>query len=310
VAPRSAELRHEDLRILLWWCLWAGVVFPLVLAGYAALRNMLSRERATIWREIAEGKRAPRKGLTVVHGTVDADGAGPAVEVLIVQKAEHWSYKGMPRTDWKECQREVHARPFYVVQKHGARVRVEPGERVMLIDELEPRDDQPERRTLSARLETGEPVHLLGILDRVPEAPGGGVYRDAAIEPTVRPPRRGRMLISTEPLDARATREADYYRSMRNTALGSIPFSHALLVSLYFHALSGNLHSYQPGNFTMFGFGFLLTLQFTVGLLFLIMKDKEWWQGRYKYSGGRLGDPFRDREREQQRERIKKRHRD
>jgi hypothetical protein len=286
------------------------VVFPLVLAAYAALREKLSRQRAILWREIAEGRRAPREGLTVVHGTVDADGEGPAVEVLIVQKAKHWSYKGSPRTDWVECQREVRARPFYVVQKHGARVRVEPGERVMLIDELEPRDDQPERRTLSARLESGEPVHLLGILDQAPEAPGGGVYRDAAIEPTVRPPRRGRMLISTEPLDARATREADYYRTMRNTALGSIPFSHAMLVPFYLRALFGDLHKHPPGNFSFFAWGFMLTLQFTIGLLFVIMKDKEWWQGPYKYSGGHLGDPFRERERERQRERIKKRHKD
>jgi hypothetical protein len=116
------------------------------------------------------------------------------------------------------------------------------------------------------------------------------------------------MLISTEPLDARATREADYYRSMRNLALGSIPFSHAMLVPLYLHALFGDLHKYKPGTFTEFGWGFMLTLQFTVGLLFLIMKDKEWWQGRYKYSGGRIGDPFRDRLKAAEREAWEKRH--
>jgi hypothetical protein len=92
-------------------------------------------------------------------------------------------------------------------------VRVLPDEGVLLVDGLGPAvASERTRRTRVGELSPGERIFVRGVLSGVAGA-GTSVYRDAAATPTVRPPARGRMLISSEPLGERYHARARFHRA-------------------------------------------------------------------------------------------------
>jgi hypothetical protein len=152
------------------------------------------------------------KGAAVVFGVVEPEpGASPAaVSVEIDQAGTEASNKGNWHHAWNEKARRVSVRPFLVRTNDGTRVRVIPDERVALEDELSRVvRTSYSTRTRIAELLPGESVHITGWLDEGSAQKGTAIYRDAAREPTLRPPRLGRMVISTErPGDTEARRAA------------------------------------------------------------------------------------------------------
>jgi len=153
-------------------------------------------------------------GEVVLMGTVErAPEAEVAVRVEIEQDgAEHessgsWSFK------WTETNRKVQVHPFYLLHSSGARIRVEPGDNVMLVDEMDGvlRVDLT-KRVRVAELLPGEKVFAVGELRRAPDptAPLQG-YRGRAEGYLLVPPRGGKMLLSSEPLGQRFSRRAQFH---------------------------------------------------------------------------------------------------
>jgi hypothetical protein len=181
--------------------------------------------------EAVQATAAVRLGLgeCVVAGKVDDDGQGDVVTVRIRQQGREWKVKGGWRHAWREKEREVKVRPFYVMRPSGERVRVEPDQRTFLVDKLdgiEPTGDEA-WRVRTATLKPGEPVNVLGTMVRGMDPLQGG-YRDAGAALVLRPPRSGQMLISTEPLAARHQRAAKLYRGLAMATLIAFLFSNGL----------------------------------------------------------------------------------
>ena len=114
-------------------------------------------------------------GDAVLAGTVLDEGEGAAVTVRIHQRGEEKSRKGRWNHEWTETHREVTARPFHVVLASGERVRVEPDERVFLVDKLDgiTKDPEGNKRCRSATLTRDERVYVTGTLVRAPNPPPG-----------------------------------------------------------------------------------------------------------------------------------------
>ncbi len=148
----------------------------------------------------------------VLHGKVECeDGAKAAVRVEIVQEGKEEKSDGHEHVVWTEQRRKVVARPFYVIEASGRRVRVEPGDDVHLLsDQLSAgkRVDSTHRQRV-ARLRPGQSVFASGeiVIAKDPSGVPDG-YRGQSGTPILRRPRGKSMILSTEPLgkslDARA----------------------------------------------------------------------------------------------------------
>jgi hypothetical protein len=188
--------------------LWIPTALTLLLAF---LWQGYHRRRARI--EMA-WSRDPRliDGPAVLQGVVETDGED-AITVSIVQHRRVWKDKqGRHHTQWIEKQREVVPRPFTVKLDDGRSVRVEPDERVDLRDRLESPervgDDQRRRR---ARLQREERVWVAGVLHNASSARTQSAYRAGAPMAVLRPPRFGRLIVSTEAPGAHFTERADHH---------------------------------------------------------------------------------------------------
>jgi hypothetical protein len=136
--------------------------------------------------------------------------------VQIEQRGTEETNKGHTTHTWTEVRRVLTASPFYLRCQDGARVLVQPDERVALHDDLtDIHRDGPTTRTRRAVLEAGDRVHVIGEL-RGASSPGGrraAVYRGTAEGPVLGPPPLGRVVISTEqPGDTEAKRAAFHRR--------------------------------------------------------------------------------------------------
>jgi hypothetical protein len=190
-------------------------VLPLALALLA-----WSRSRAARYQEqLAEAQWVPeiplREGDAVLHGPVDyAREATAALRVEIRQEGTETKNKNKWSHAWSEAARTVVASPFYVGDVRGTRVRVEPDDRTMLVDATDRTVDVgPTTRIRIAELSRDEKVYVVGELHPAPDPEAAGGYREVGTALVLRPPRRGRMLVSTEPLGQRFQRMAE--REMR-----------------------------------------------------------------------------------------------
>jgi hypothetical protein len=203
--PPHLESPHVTLGVM--------VLFAIVVPGLALVWALVARARhllhASEARQDQERARAATQlGPIVLAGKVDDDGQGPAITIDIDQRGRDRQYKGNWSTEWIETGRSVTVRPFYVVRPSGERVRVEPDERVFLVDKLDALEvTGGVTRRRSARLTAGELVFVVGTATHGFDPARGG-YRDGAVGPVVRPSRGQRMLISTEPLVERHRRQA------------------------------------------------------------------------------------------------------
>lgn len=206
-----------------------GAISGLLIAllSISSLLMLLHRRRARA-ANAADRAQTLAPGPTVIVGTVaEDDEKTPAITVDIEQKGREWVYKSAWQHEWKEIRRTVTARPFYVTTADRAQVRVEPNQRVLLVDALDRvKSESEDRRHRFAKLTVGESVHILGTLVRDADPRQGG-YREAGIGWVLRPPKTGRMVISTEPLGERFEERERVYRRF---ALGT------LLLLLLVHA--------------------------------------------------------------------------
>ena len=190
-------------------CVGAMVVVHLALLLTALLHR---------WRALAEAREAEEafdpsapliEGARYVAGRVElAEGAEVAVRVEIDQLGTESKSKNGWSHRWDEMDRRIHAQPFYVRREDGRRVRVEPGQTVLLVDAVDQMVwTEREHRTRTAELTAGEEAIVEGVLRRGPDpeerGPGAG-YRDAAPRGWVMRPRPGADLhVSTEALSER-----------------------------------------------------------------------------------------------------------
>lgn len=140
-------------------------------------------------------------GYVAVTGEVALiDGAGSGPGVRVAQSERRIRRKGGDEVTWTETSRRVDAHPFDLITAGGERVRVEPGEGMLLVAPLEVERDARGGRERVARLAGGEAVTALGELS---EARGGGGYRGGGRRWQLVPRRGERMIVSTEPLASR-----------------------------------------------------------------------------------------------------------
>ncbi len=176
------------------WALPCGLV-----AGWSLFWWLHHRKRAAAERDF-DPKAPLANGHRIVMGQVELeDGAkGAAIALAIYQRGHEWKSKHGRRHTWTEESRALQARTFWLRLADGSRVRVEPGDRVALRDDLSriERTSHTERIRY-AELEPGETAHVSGVLFGVVPAMGSA-YRAAAVEPVLRPPRGERMVVSTE----------------------------------------------------------------------------------------------------------------
>ena len=148
------------------------------------------------WRVQTAKRRATRaETRAVLHGRVElADGAKRAVRIVVSQD-------GTTSRDfitWIESQRSIHAEPFYLIAD-GKRIRVEPGEDVVLVGEPQHTESVSAReRRRIAEVAVDDHIYVEG--DTVhavdPELAQG--YRGGGNKVEVMRPR----LLSHEPLGA------------------------------------------------------------------------------------------------------------
>ncbi|WP_438011758.1 hypothetical protein WME89_25815 [Sorangium sp. So ce321] len=224
---------HNHLDPVMSSLLVDGVATAGLLAiAFLALRLSLRLRRAAAQAEAsfrANVALAPGEG--VVLGTVEREqGADVAVRVEVEQKGSEIARPGNWSHEWTETGRTVRAHPFYLRHACGARIRVEPGEDVMLVDALDGmiRVDLT-RRVRVAELMPGEKAFAFGELRRAPdpEAPTLG-YRERAQGYVLVPPRRRRMLLSSEPFGEQFARKAAFHLRWAITAgVASLAFNAA-----------------------------------------------------------------------------------
>ncbi len=190
-----------------------GLALPLVMILVALVAWSRARWRARAWRASQGEGEVLVEGDVVLQGTVEhAAGSSVAVRVEITQVGTEKIKKDEWRHRWKEVDRKVTANPFYIAEVRGKRVRVEPSEDLVLVDAM----DQTtvldhDRRVRAAELTAGEQVFAMGSLQRAhdPEAAQG--YRGQSTPLVLRPPKKGRMMLASEPLQARFERTARFH---------------------------------------------------------------------------------------------------
>jgi hypothetical protein len=197
----------------------AGLALTGLLVVTIFRRNQALRRVAEATALEESAKRPLRPGPATIMGRVlgdgDDDASGPAhITIEIEQRGREWQGKNGWYHEWKETSRRVDARPFYVLRPNGERVRIEPDQNVFLVDLLDGTERlEHTRRRRTATLRPGERVSVTGVLVRGFDPQQGG-YRDAGPALVLKPPPRGRMLVSTEPLADRHTRRAGAYRGL------------------------------------------------------------------------------------------------
>ena len=209
----------------------------LVAVGIAALFAFLAWSRAKKLGAEVWHKRGLRPGPILLPGVaapLDDDQSGqPFIELSIDQRGVERSSKNGRFVVWTETSRTLRDRAFVLRCDNGERVRVEPSGRVDLIDRL---DDThrlgPAARRRSARIVEGETVWIRGELVDA-GASGDGPYRGGA--PThrwvLRPPARGSVFLSSEPVELEGRAEARFH-----TRIACVYLAYLALCQLAFFA--------------------------------------------------------------------------
>lgn len=195
---------------------WVGVVSASVLvtlgiAIFLARKHALAARRARIAMEKKVGLFA---GNAIVMGVTETDDEAPAIRVEIHQQGRETRQKNGYSHTWTEFDRKQTTRPFRVRVPGGTVVHVEPAKEVFLVDDLEVmKRTEREFRVMHAELSHGETVTIEGTLERVlrPSNNGEGDYRGNQEVWLLRPPSRGHMLVSTEPLPQRHEKRATFW---------------------------------------------------------------------------------------------------
>jgi hypothetical protein len=204
------------------------LLLPLAVAVVATVRHVLARRRARLADAQFSSGAALEPGPLVLSGPVTyAPGLEMAMRVAIEQVGTEERTKNGWRHTWSEIDRDVAVAPFYVADRRGRRVRVEPTPDTLLIDEA----DRTVRtgdtsRTRIAELTAGEDVFVIGELVRARD-PDAGSYRGAETALVMRPAPGRRMLISSEPLGDRLRAAS---RGQRTAAI--VFAAHALVFSV------------------------------------------------------------------------------
>jgi hypothetical protein len=174
-----------------------------------AVVGLLLRLRYRAVARRAEAEFTPsaplRPGEVILHGKIEhAAGAPHAVRVEVTQEGSESENSGAWSYTWTEVDRRVLVHPFYLQRASGDRIRVEPDDRVYLVDELDGIVQvNLARRIRVAELTPGEEVYVHGVLDRGldPEASTG--YRGDGRALVLRSPTARPMLLSSQPLGER-----------------------------------------------------------------------------------------------------------
>ncbi|MDC3958216.1 hypothetical protein [Polyangium jinanense] len=184
-----------------------GTLGFLALFGAALLARARKRAEARAAEASFDGEKQLVVGEAMVFGKVErAEGSETTVRVEVDQHGEESESSGVWSHKWTEKSRRVMVAPFYLRLASGERVRVEPRDDVFLVDEMDGlvRVDLKSRMRY-AELTPGERVYASGVLSRAPDPesqPGAG-YRSGREGFVLRPPRSGRMLLSSQPLGER-----------------------------------------------------------------------------------------------------------
>ncbi len=199
------------------WFQWSAVAVAfLLVAGVVAV--LVRRRREGAADPYFDGPRRPsealRAGPALLAGRVElARDESLALRLEVEQLGRVRRYRSeegdlLAEHTWTESARRTQASAFYLRLDDGTRVRVEPGPRTHLLDDLVP----AERPALDTRVCVGElaaddVASAYGVLTRGfdPEASAGdGGYRAAPREAWVlREPAHGAMFVATEPDGAR-----------------------------------------------------------------------------------------------------------
>ncbi|WP_437595734.1 hypothetical protein WMF28_24465 [Sorangium sp. So ce590] len=196
------------------------LVYVVATAGLLALAAKALRASVRERRAAAQADASFNPGVAlapgeaVVKGTVEREqGADVAVRVEVEQEGSETESSGVWSHEWSETDRKVRVHPFYLRHASGARIRVEPGEDVQLVDALDGMIlVNRQRRVRVAELVPDEQVFAVGELRRAPdpEAPTQG-YRGVAQGYVLVPPPWRPMLLSSEPLGQRFARRAAFH---------------------------------------------------------------------------------------------------
>lgn len=181
-------------------------------------------------------------GRAVLFGAVELARHEPfAVRAEIEQRGTESKGKNGWTHAWTERSRTVTARPFYIAEQRGARIRVEPPDNVQLVDEMD-RTEVHSRteRTKQAELGPGEEIYAIGELVNAsdPEQPSGYRMKEGTAL-VLRQPQRGRMLLSSKPLSERFTRLEGFHRKWLYGFAGVAVFFQVVNVGFYWRALMG-----------------------------------------------------------------------
>ncbi len=189
--------------------------FGAIVAHALVLRFRKLREaRAADASVDVHARLAP--GRAIVCGAVEyAQGALQAVRVNIEQDGEESESSGVWSHKWTEKNRRINVEPFYLRVNADKRIRIEPTQKVFLVDDMDGliRVDLTQRVKF-AQLTPGERVFASGELVKAhdPEAPTGtGGYRSSTDSLVLRPLAGETMLLSSEPLGARYRARAAFY---------------------------------------------------------------------------------------------------
>jgi hypothetical protein len=173
-----------------------------------------ARRRAAALRRAVEGKIGPlAAGECVLRGVIETDDPdGRAIAIELLQSGHTQQMKNGPQQVWQETARRVDARPFYLRLEDGRSVRVEPDQRVFVVDALDgTRRTEFNQRVRTAEVRRGDSVFVIGSLTEGfdPHAQIESGYRGAKSKSLVlRAPARRSMLVSTEvPTERHVRRE-------------------------------------------------------------------------------------------------------
>ncbi|MBL8605454.1 MAG: hypothetical protein JNK72_26220 [Myxococcales bacterium] len=203
-------------------------VFALAALYFAFQQRSLARRAEAEAEQMQHAQQPLKQGMGFVAGQVElARGETLALDVTVTQHGTESHTKNGTFHQWNEKARQVRARPFYLRHPSGARVRVEPGQQVVLIDRLSQRAwVEPAVRRMRASLAPGSFVLVEGTLStgHDPEnAAAQGGYRDGALGWSMVPRPDGSMEVCCEPPARRhALRARGLGRSLKWAALTMI----------------------------------------------------------------------------------------
>ena len=225
----------------LWVC---GLVGALV---YCTIRSR--QHRATSLRLARESDAAvdPDAPLAVgarfVCGQVEyAEGQKSAIKVRVKQNGTEIKGKDGWTHEWTESSRTTRAQPFYVRRPDGERVRVEPGDKPLLVDKPNQIISKTyEVRTRIAKLTPGEDVIVLGVLAKGhdPESQHAGDYRSSGQSWVMTTAPGQRMEVSTEELGVRHIKRAQAFRKRLNLLVGMLSLVSVVFIDYPFRLFAG-----------------------------------------------------------------------